>query len=175
MHGEISVESELGVGSIFTVKFPTVKIPSTNEVFPKEKKAAIPSDKEKVVIPVLPLALYVEDDTVNQHIVRLFLKNICIVEAAEDAKTALQMVVEKNYDFILMDINLGGGMNGMDVVSELNKMPQYKNTPIIAVTAYAMEKDKAEFLKGGCTHYIAKPFNKNDIVDLVKNAIGNRK
>ena len=174
MHGEISVESELGVGSIFTVKFPTVKIPRKKEVSVQEKPAVeIPASKGKAVTPTLPLALYVEDDTVNRHLIKLILKNICIVETAEDGEIALQLVTERKYEFILMDINLGGGMNGMEVVSELLKMPRYKNTPIIAVTAYAMEKDKAEFLKGGCTHYISKPFNKNDIVDLVTGVIEN--
>lgn len=178
MQGVISVESELGVGSTFTVKFPAVSVvPQKEELVQEESErsfgqaAVIQREKETVETAALPFVLCVEDDFVNRHIVKLFLKNICIVETAEDGETALQLAAENKYDLILMDINLGGGMNGMEAVKEIVKMPQYAGTPIIAVTAYAMGKDKAEFLKGGCTHYIAKPFLKHEFIDLVTSAL----
>jgi CheY-like chemotaxis protein len=61
----------------------------------------------------------------------------------------------------------------MEVVKEIVKMPQYLGTPIIAVTAYAMEKDKAEFLKGGCTGYISKPYQKEELINLVTSSLRN--
>ena len=70
-----------------------------------------------------------------------------------------------------MDINLGAGMNGMEVTKEMRKMAEYAETPIIAVTAYAMASKRNEFLNGGCTHFISKPFEKKEIVDLVTSVI----
>ncbi|MCK9209904.1 MAG: PAS domain S-box protein [Ignavibacteriaceae bacterium] len=174
MQGVISVESELGVGSIFTVKFPALKIAPQKEAVVTEKQTAvIQPEKETAEKTPLPLALCVEDDFANRNIIKFFLKNICTVEMAEDAEAALQLTAEKKYDLVLMDINLGGEMNGMEVVQEILKIPQYVNTPLIAVTAYATERDKADFLKGGCTHYISKPFQQQEIIDLVTSALKN--
>ncbi len=175
MQGVISVESELEIGSIFTVKFPSVNAIPQKEEFLQEKQAAvIQPEKERAKTTALPLVLCVEDDFINRDIVKLFLKNTCVVVTAEDGETALQLAAEKKYDLILMDINLGKGMNGMEVVKELLKMPKYADTPIIAVTAYAMGKDKAEFLKSGGTDYISKPFYKREILDLVKSVLKNK-
>lgn len=168
MNGSITVESIVGAGSIFTVKFPssdyTLKL---DEVVPHVKpkpKSSIGSKKDKALPKV---ALYVEDDFINQNVVQLYLKEVCKVETARDGITALKLAAEKQFDFFLMDINLGVGMDGMAVTKEIRKMPQYADTPIIAVTAYAMDSDKKEFLSGGCTHYLAKPFDKNELIELV--------
>jgi PAS domain S-box-containing protein len=174
MHGVITVESELGVGSIFTVKFPRVTvIPKKDELIIGIQPKIIPQEKGTILQKELPLVLCVEDDFVNRNIVKLFLKNICVVETAEDGETAIQLATEKKYDLFLMDINLGGGKNGMEVVSEILKNEKYAGTPIVAVTAYAMGSDKAEFLEGGCTHYLPKPFHKSDIIDLVTTLLNN--
>jgi len=172
MHGVISVESKLGIGSTFTLKFPAVKVsPQEEEVTQSMQTKVIPRNKEKRNAAASPLVLYVEDDFSNRHIVKLFLENIFELETAADGKTALQLAAGKKYELFLMDINLGGAINGMEVVNALRKMPQYAETPIIAVTAYAMGKDKAEFLNGGCTHYLAKPFKKQELIDLVSSAL----
>jgi len=172
MNGVITVESKVGVGSIFTVKFPKVTvIPKKVEPLIQKQSKVIFSEKGTVVKKGLPLVLCVEDDFVNRNIVELFLKNRCIVDTAGNGERALQLAAEKKYDLFLMDINLGGGMNGMDVVKELLKNEKYTGTPVIAVTAYAMGSDKTEFLQGGCTHYLSKPFQKNDILELVNTAL----
>lgn len=173
MKGKISVESEFGIGSTFTVKFPSIKVISPEEEVIKTKQVeAVPPLKEKANMETLPLVLYVEDDYSNRQVVKLFLKNICKVETAEDGEIALQLAAERKYDLILMDMNLGRGINGMEVVKELLKMPEYSGVPIVAVTAYAMAKDKAEFLNGGCTHYLSKPFDKKEFIDLITTVLG---
>ena len=67
-----------------------------------------------------------------------------------------------------MDINLKGGMDGIKVTKEIRKTEGYDNIPIIACTAFAMAGDKDEFLSAGCSHYIAKPFSKKEIISLLK-------
>jgi two-component system, chemotaxis family, sensor kinase CheA len=69
---------------------------------------------------------------------------------------------------ILMDINLGPDIGGLEVIRELRSMPSYESTPVAAVTAYAMEHEKAECLDAGFTDYLAKPLNKNDLLRLVQ-------
>lgn len=172
MHGVILVESELGIGSTFTLKFPAGTVLPQKETEEEKPTATIPPKKQKVNTESLPLVLYVEDDLVNQTVMRLYLRNICNVETANDGVSALKLATEKKYYLVLMDINLGAGMNGMEVTKEMRKMARYADTPIIAVTAYAMASKKKEFLKGGCTHFISKPFEKKEIVDLVTSVLG---
>jgi CheY-like chemotaxis protein len=71
-----------------------------------------------------------------------------------------------------MDIDLGFGMNGLEATKRIKSLPQYINTPIIAVTAYALIGDKEKFLAEGCTHYIAKPFTKDELQNLVSQVLG---
>jgi len=52
-------------------------------------------------------------------------------------------------------------------------LPDYKNVPIIAMTAYAMVGDKEEFFKAGCTHYLSKPFKKDQLIEIINSAISN--
>lgn len=72
-----------------------------------------------------------------------------------------------------MDINLGTGMSGTEEVGKIKQFDEYKDTPIVAITAFAMKGDKDEFLKAGCTHYISKPFNRISIGWLVKKILTN--
>ncbi len=115
--------------------------------------------------------LLVEDNTENKDVISYFIKNICTVEHAPDGPTAIEMASSKNYDLILMDINLGLGINGMEATRQIRKIPGYAQTPIIAVTAYAMVGDREIFLEAGCTHYISKPFTKQEIVELINRIL----
>ena len=172
MGGVISVESKKGIGSVFTVKFPGLSFPT-----PAEQQTQVNAEMAvaEPTVPTsaqqLPLLLYVDDDDVSQTVVEQFLIDICRTDTASTGKAALQMVKERTYDCFLMDINLGRAMSGIAVTQEIKKMPQYANTPIIAVTAFAMKGDKEEFLEAGCTDYISKPFSKNEFTNLVKAAI----
>ncbi|HKI79909.1 MAG TPA: response regulator [Ignavibacteriaceae bacterium] len=118
-----------------------------------------------------PTILLVEDDISSTDITRLFLKDICNIEIAQDGKTAIDMAKAKKYPTILMDIGLGRNMNGIQATKEIRKIPGYENTPIVALTAYAMKGDKEEFLANGLTDYMSKPFEKNELIKWVKKII----
>ena len=164
--GNIFVTSKLGTGSRFTVKFPSAAVSqadkenNTNE----EKELKMDENKEN------RLLLLVENDVPSIDIIKIYLQDKYIVDAALDGLTALQMVENKKYDAVLMDIDLGFGMNGLEVTQKIKQLQGYENVPIIAVTAYAMLGDREKFLSAGCTHYIAKPFDKfalNDLLDEI--------
>ncbi|MFH0736333.1 MAG: PAS domain S-box protein [bacterium] len=169
MNGTIEVESALGKGSEFIVKFPvfTEIMKEQEPIIEKEVEIIAPLIVDKPIKP-LPIILYVEDDEINQNVIKLFVKNRYLIDVAADAKSALQLVEQKKYDIILMDINLGRGMNGIQVTKEIRNNPNYYKTPIVAVTAYTIGSDKTEFFKAGCTHYLAKPFLRNDLLNLLE-------
>ncbi|MBN2615226.1 MAG: response regulator [Bacteroidales bacterium] len=103
--------------------------------------------------------LYVEDDVSSQFLVEHILRNKYDLEMAAQANEALKMAEESEYDLILMDIKLGKGITGIELTHKLRMLPKYKETPILAVTAYAMPGDD-EYIKGeGCDDYVSKPIN----------------
>jgi PAS domain S-box-containing protein len=171
MNGSISVESKLGEGSVFTVKF------NLAELSPEEEEISTDNEYNKMQIKIekpqngICNVLYVEDDFTNQTVARMYLKDICNLDVANNGESALKLVNEKQYNAILMDINLGAGMDGLEVTKEIRKIERYKCVPIIAVTAFAMSSDEDEFLKGGCTHYISKPFEREQFVSLVEKVL----
>jgi PAS domain S-box-containing protein len=163
MNGTLSVESEVGAGSAFTITLPLIQTiadssPADKQTTPSAQPA--PS-RQKLSI------LLVENDETNSDVIISYLKHSHSVKLAKDGITAIACAAEDQYDLILMDINLGKGMSGAEAAQKIKEMKQYADTPIIAVTAFAMLGDKEEFLAGGCTHYIAKPFRRRELLGLI--------
>ena len=171
MKGRIGVVSKVGSGSTFTVLIPLVKDFKTSEVTNYQEIDSLAETSEEIEIASQPKVLVVENDEGSKDITRLFIRKICQLEFAESGEEAIKMVNETNYDIILMDINLGIGMSGIDATKQIRKINGYKNTPIVALTGFAMRGDREEFIKAGCTHYLSKPFSKHGIIKLIKNII----
>jgi CheY-like chemotaxis protein len=70
-----------------------------------------------------------------------------------------------------MDINLGKDIDGLETAELIRTIRGYEKTPVIAVTALAMKHDRERFLAKGCTHYISKPFLKEDFVSLLTGVL----
>ena len=180
LNGEIELESELSKGTTFSVSF---YINQNNQTGASEQSDGIGNENNEQVNSTedlvktqrrLPSILLVEDDETTRSVTGIFLKNYFIIETASDALSAIKMAKEKKYSAILMDINLGIGMNGVEAAREIKKLPGYKDISIIAFTAFAMEKDKEEFLNACCSHYLSKPFTKQELLDVVRAATADK-
>ena len=68
---------------------------------------------------------------------------------------------------MLLDINLGRGGNGLNIIKGIRKISGCEKLPVIAETAFAMRGDKEEFISAGCNYYIGKPFGKAEIEALL--------
>jgi CheY-like chemotaxis protein len=119
----------------------------------------------------LPSILLVEDDAINASVIKNFLKRNFNVDIAFTSTSCIEMVKKYNYVLILLDINLGHGMNGIDVLNEIRKIPGYISTPIIASTAYAMKGDKEKLLNAGFNDYISKPYMMIEIIHKVQQYV----
>lgn len=175
MNGTITMESELNAGSAVTISFPVIlseinKLPKQlmNEVKEEIKPPSVPP-KKKPGDP--PAVLFVEDDPIAVMFVGKALHNICLLDSAKNSDEAIAKVSKKRYAAILMDINLGRGVDGLATTKIIRQIDAYKNVPIVAVTAYAMVGDKEEFLKAGCDHYLSKPFGREEIVQMVSGLL----
>ena len=115
--------------------------------------------------------LVVEDDEINRKVMNLQLQNYYQIDLAPDGKKAVELFSENNYDLILMDINLGIGPNGIEVMKEIRKTDKGKNIPAIAITAYADFGDRRAFLSAGFDNYIAKPYQSDDLLRCIMETI----
>ena len=111
--------------------------------------------------------LYVEDNPANLSLLqRIARMGGHIVVSYTDGESALTQFESDKPDLVLMDVQLAGGITGLDVVRML-RARGYK-TPIIAVTAYAMTGDRDRCIEAGCDTYIAKPLPVAELVELVQ-------
>ena len=103
--------------------------------------------------------LYVEDNAENRMLVRAILEadGYTIVDA-EDGLSGVEAAVREEPALILLDVNLPG-IDGYEVVAVLKSFPVLVNTPVVALTAYAMEGDRQRTLVAGCDGYIQKPID----------------
>jgi len=168
--GRIEIKSELGFGSEFIVYFPSLFNEEdsgyTIQETPKIQPLQTTTGSED-----LPKALLVEDNEINTEVVLNFLNKTCNLDHAYEGIEALKLASKKQYEIVLMDINLGTGMDGVQVAKELRKLPCYQHTPIIAVTGYAMSADRKKFLANGIDYYLAKPFSKDELVNMVNEIL----
>lgn len=163
---ELQLESNENDGTEFILRIP---IPKQDEALISDTMGN--TRRRKAVLKNAPTVLVVDDDTFSREVAKVCLRSLCNVDFAANGDEALQKVKQNDFTAILMDINLGRGLNGMEVTERVRNMPDYKSIPIIAMTAYAMKGDEEEFLAGGCDYYIAKPFNRDDLRDLMKKAL----
>lgn len=111
--------------------------------------------------------LYVEDNPANLSLVRRIARmgNHEVISYI-DGEQALRKFPTDKPDLVLMDIQIAGDMNGLDVVKKLRE--DGSKIPIIAVTAYAMVGDRERCIEAGCDDYIAKPIPIPILVDMFK-------
>ncbi|MBN1632709.1 MAG: PAS domain-containing protein [Ignavibacteria bacterium] len=161
--GTFEVRRKNGNKSAFILRFPA------EFGLAVEKVENEPSEiKEKKLLPDI---LIVEDNLINKIITTTFLRGVCNIDHAPDGKTALKLIDKNPYDLILMDINLGTGINGIETTKLIREKENYKNVPVIAVTGYAMPGDERRLLHLGFNSYISKPFRKDQLISVVKSSL----
>lgn len=160
--GEVSVTSQKNVGSTFRVYFPI----SAQKRGKALRSAVVPDDE--ATDEAAPKLLIVEDNEDTRRLLTELLSDRFSVEVASDAPEALSLAKDRSFDVVLMDINLGDGLTGVDVAGQLREQPRFKHTPIVALTAYALPGDRERFLLSGFTAHLPKPFNPDALVELIR-------
>ena len=112
----------------------------------------------------------VEDNEKNMKLFRAILKLIPDLKLHEESKgdLGLELIKSGEPDLIILDIQLPE-MNGIEICNELRKMDKFKDTPIIAVTSFAMKGDKERILKAGFNQYVSKPIKVQEFREIVKS------
>ena len=169
MNGTITVASELGNGSVFTVKLP-LKIQSEEEA---EMRTAEMIHEPKSLEG--KKILLVDDNELNREIaVEILEDSGMVVDMACNGMEAVEMVKQNGmrfYDAILMDIQMPV-MNGYEATEAIRALPDNgKPVVIIALSANAFEEDKRKSLSVGMNAHIPKPVNAAELVETLRKYI----
>ena len=121
-----------------------------------------------------PKALHVEDNAEIRSIVNYFLRKSCDVNFAEDGESALELVQKSQFDVIIMDINLGDGIDGIETARRIRELKGYENTPIIAITANLSSGVRENCLNVGMDAFLPKPFRREDLVNTINYVLDRR-
>jgi len=175
MGGGIGLQSEVGEGSTFWIELPVY---SQDDTFLQVKSEA--------KIKATPLAtakafgeqktvLYVEDNPANLDLMRELMEQFSDVKmiSAHTAELGLELAETHKPDLILLDINLPG-MDGFEALDKLKLMDETKNTPILALSANAMERDVTRGLQAGFLEYLTKPLNIEKTLSALRKALENK-
>jgi PAS domain S-box-containing protein len=168
MGGKISINSEPGNGSEFTVIIPFEKCSQTEiEKYVAQQDKA--NTNQQTRVKTLKVLL-VEDNPLNQKYCSLLLNQSnfsCSI--ANNGKEALQKLSEENFDIILMDIQMPE-MDGFEATNILRNELK-NNIPVIAITANATEDERKKCFRHGMNGYISKPFKPNDFHDKIAEVL----
>jgi signal transduction histidine kinase len=154
MGGNISVQSTFGEGSVFTLRLPLQAVEKMDLPNPSE------SAGEQPIPPTGLKILVVDDEEDGRSTMRIMLGAHCVLRFADSGSSALTVLNEFTPDIILMDIMMPG-LPGTELLQQIRA--QGVITPVIAVTALAMEHERRYILEHGFNAYIAKPFTESTL------------
>ncbi|HEY3741381.1 MAG TPA: ATP-binding protein [Bryobacteraceae bacterium] len=164
--GSVTVESVLGEGSAFRLRFkcavdPAMAVAKTSE--PSESVSA--SGRRRILI--------VEDNIVNQKVIAAILKKGQYRTAiAEDGAQGLSMLENATnskdaFSLVLMDIQMPV-MDGLEATRRIRENPDWRHLPIIAMTAHAMNEDRDRCLEAGMNSYVLKPVTPPHLLQTIE-------
>lgn len=136
------------------------------------KKKIEKGEEKETEISIPPIRiLLVEDNEDNRLLIKALLKKTPVeLDEAENGKEAVGKFKSNKYDLVLMDMQMPvmDGYEATETIREWEKENDEKETPVLALTAYAMKKDREKTIKAGCTDYLSKPIKKEDLLKLLQ-------
>jgi two-component system, sensor histidine kinase len=167
--GSVNVESQVGEGSRFTIQLPwepALAADASTRLRNTGKFRAIDlNEKSK------PSLLIIED---TREVVMMLVDYLEMsgfkMATAQDGSDGIQQAKLTHPDLILMDVMMPG-MDGFETTRKLRTDPQFKNTPVIGLTALAMPSDRQRCLDAGMDEYISKPVNLKALVKLIRSIL----
>jgi CheY-like chemotaxis protein/nitrogen-specific signal transduction histidine kinase/HPt (histidine-containing phosphotransfer) domain-containing protein len=173
--GVLTVSSEQGVGSTFTVTLP-VSPESMNDLLTVDeiesrrvKQIALEREDSIIRLPSKSI-LVVDDGEANRRLIELVLGRAgALVTTAENGLEAIKALTEQDFDLIFMDMQMPV-MDGYSATRRIRSVGL--TTPIIALTGNAMKGDREKCLQAGCNDFLTKPVDIDDLLRRTASVIG---
>ncbi|MBF0422313.1 MAG: response regulator [Magnetococcales bacterium] len=175
LNGSISVQSEVGKGSVFSLNLPLVSVNAADNDQHRSGRIALhqpgsPSDLWS------GLRILLAEDTVeNQMVIKGYLGSTgCRIDVSENGTDAVEKFRQTVYDIVLMDIQMPE-MDGFEATKAIRQLEQESlrpPTPIIALTAHAMKEEGEQIKAAGCNLHLTKPVRKKRLMEAIEQQIG---
>lgn len=160
--GAIAVESDFGVGSMFSVRFS----------YDNQEQVLKPDSEqqeriEKGTSSVMQSILIAEDEPTNFMLINIILrhKGYNLIHALNGKEAVDEVLRNENISLVLMDLKMPV-MNGLEATRIIIK--HRPGLPVVATTAYALTGDRELALEAGCIDYLAKPIRREDLLAMVE-------
>lgn len=118
----------------------------------------------------MPTILAVDDSTVMQNMVKRALGSDYRVIVADNAVDALSVIYHERVSLLLLDVSMPG-IDGLELCRTVRNIPQFEELPIIMLTARDGLFDKVQGRLAGATEYLTKPFEADQLRQVVKNFV----
>ncbi|MEZ5997684.1 MAG: ATP-binding protein, partial [Hyphomonas sp.] len=172
MGGDVTLASEVGRGSVFTLKFNADL--ADMEWTVSEEPAKLPDTHARAKAADEPLslsgtrALVVDDNGINRRVARSFLEHYgLVISEAADGFEALELLAKEPFDLVLMDVHMPR-LDGVEAFHRLRDMESpNRTTPVVALTADSMRGDREKFMAKGFDGYISKPIDERSMVTVI--------
>ncbi|WP_247894557.1 ATP-binding protein [Azospirillum sp. B510] len=169
MQGSIRVDSVEGLGSVFTVTIPLLRV--EEPALPARPGRLLPIDRVRSLALLL-----VEDDAINREVALGLLSDAGHrVTIAETGERALELASRRRFDAVLLDIRLPD-IEGPEVARRIRALADADRAavPIVAVTANVFAADRARYIAAGIDAVIEKPIFPERLMHLLSNAVASR-
>lgn len=155
MHGNMSIESQLGGGSTFQfcIELDRATKDDAKDALHNEQVNILPDPNTRILLA--------EDNSANQMVIKSILESVKLqVDIVANGLEAIDAVKRIPYDIVLMDISMPE-MDGMTATRKIRQLTtKVRDIPIVALTAHSLKGDKERFIQAGMNDYLSKPMNK---------------
>ena len=164
MGGTLHADSEEGIGSVFTLEIPLPFSPLSDTEMLQEISEGHSGEGQEVLL--------VEDNPVNQTVIEAMLRSLGYrVTLVADGAQAVQQFDARRFAAVLMDCRLPL-LDGYEATRQIRHNAPHCGTPIIALTANALQGDREACLQAGMNDYLAKPFKRADLERMLLRWLG---
>jgi signal transduction histidine kinase/ActR/RegA family two-component response regulator len=171
MNGVVTVASEYGRGSAFTVQIPLMRSAAPMQQAPR---MPLNDDRGLASMENAPHILLAEDSPANILVAKTILESLgCRCEIAHNGQEALAKLGNDHFDLVLMDVQMPV-LDGYSATRRIRQSEAQQNKPgipIIGITAHALAGDKEKCLQAGMDDYIAKPFTHEELQGKIARVI----
>ena len=173
MGGDVTVTSEPGKGSVFTLTIVAKAVREQGLAATAAKDKAHAPEVARVALAHRERILLVDDHPLNRRVGRIYLEpEGFFVAEAVNGQQALDRLDKENFDLVLMDIHMPI-MGGLEALRQIRGgRAAWRDIPVIAVTADAMSGDRERYATEGMNGYISKPIEKRDLLAEIDRVLG---
>ena len=115
--------------------------------------------------------LIVEDDYETQFFYKLFLGKLYDIEFCRTDVAFYELIYKNKFNLVIMDLAIKGSKDGLALTRELRSMENYKDVPIICLSAHVMQQDKERAYLAGVDIFLEKPVRNEKLLDTISNFI----